>query len=130
MVTLSEINIVPLMDLTFVLLIIFVITTPLLEQSIKLDLPNGGEVEAEPPKAQDVATVEIDVNGTMYLDKRQMSLDEVTSSLILKKNNPRLVIHIRADEKTPYGYVAAVVDRCQKNDMTALSLQTEFEVQR
>ena len=45
LVTLSEINIVPLMDLTFVLLIIFVITTPLLEQSMKLDLPSGGEVD-------------------------------------------------------------------------------------
>ena len=51
LVTLSEINIVPLMDLVFVLLIIFVITTPLLEQSMKLDLPSGGELDTTPLKA-------------------------------------------------------------------------------
>ncbi|MBR5691098.1 MAG: biopolymer transporter ExbD, partial [Verrucomicrobia bacterium] len=81
LVTLSEINIVPLMDLTFVLLIIFVITTPLLEQSMKLDLPSGGEVDPEPLRPDDVATIEIDPAGNMRLDKKPLDLSQITAAL-------------------------------------------------
>jgi biopolymer transport protein ExbD len=131
MVTLSEINIVPLMDLVFVLLIIFVITTPLLEQSMKLDLPSGGELDSTPLKAQDIATIEISPQGLMHLEKRPMDLDQLTASLThLYQMNPKLVVHIRADQDSPYKFVAAVIDRCQKNDMRTLSLQTEFEVKQ
>lgn len=131
LVTLSEINIVPLMDLVFVLLIIFVITTPLLEQSIKLDLPSGGSVDNTPLKSGDIATVEIEINGTLHLEGKVVSLDQLADALLLQhKMNPKLVIHIRADENCPYKHVASVVDRCQKNDMTTLSLQTEYEVAR
>ncbi|HEX3856841.1 MAG TPA: biopolymer transporter ExbD, partial [Verrucomicrobiae bacterium] len=62
MVTLSEINITPLLDLAFVLLIIFVITTPLLEQSIDLKLPRGGQPEKNLNKS-DIRTVEISNTG-------------------------------------------------------------------
>ena len=124
----SEINLVPLMDLTFVLLIIFVITTPLLEQSIKLDRPSGGELDETPAKPEDVATVEITPQGVFYLEKRPVTLDQLANTLQLQyQTNPKLIIHIRADEKTDYGIVASVVDRCQKMGLTSLSLQTEFE---
>ena len=128
LVTLSEINIVPLMDLTFVLLIIFVITTPLLEQSMKLDLPSGGEVDPEPLRPDDVATIEIDPAGNMRLDKKPLNLQQIKDALTLMHAQKKdLVIHIRGDENTPYKHIAAVVDVCQKNGMTSLSLQTEFE---
>lgn len=128
MVTLSEINIVPLVDLTFVLLIIFVITTPLLEQSISLELPSGGELKEEPLRPEDIATVEININGTMSLDKRPMDIDHIAESLVIQKRaNPNLVVYIRGDENAPYKYIASIVDRCQKNGLYALSLQTEYE---
>ena len=66
LVTLSEINITPLLDLAFVLLIIFIITTPLLEQSINLRLPRGG-IPDKPVTAQDVRTVEITREGVYLL---------------------------------------------------------------
>ena len=59
LVTLSEINITPLLDLAFVLLIIFVITTPLLEQSLKLNLPAGGVAEKNPPPKEMRRFVEV-----------------------------------------------------------------------
>ena len=62
LVTLSEINITPLLDLAFVLLIIFVITTPLLEQSINLKLPRGGQPDQRIEK-RNVRTVEVSVTG-------------------------------------------------------------------
>ena len=63
LVTLSEINITPLLDLAFVLLIIFVITTPLLTQSINLNLPKGGQPDPKISK-EDIRTVEITSKGT------------------------------------------------------------------
>ena len=64
LVTLSEINITPLLDLAFVLLIIFVITTPLLEQSIDLKLPRGGQPDKSVNK-RDIRTVEISSTGVL-----------------------------------------------------------------
>ena len=62
LVTLSEINITPLLDLAFVLLIIFVITTPLLEQGLNLNLPRGGSNDL-PLDRGDIRTVSVDADG-------------------------------------------------------------------
>src|SRR5439155_4530875 len=59
LVTLSEINITPLLDLAFVLLIIFVITTPLLDKGLPLNLPKGGRTDSK-IETKDIRTVEID----------------------------------------------------------------------
>ena len=80
LVTLSEINITPLLDLAFVLLIIFVITTPLLEQSINLKLPKGGQPDPKIDK-RDIRTVEISPQGTYRLDKMPMSLAQLEAEL-------------------------------------------------
>src|SRR2546422_2490347 len=76
LVTLSEINITPLLDLAFVLLIIFVITTPLLEQSLNLRLPKGGKPDAKIDK-QDIHTVEISPQGVYKLYRQPMRLDQI-----------------------------------------------------
>src|SRR5213595_2578998 len=81
LVTLSEINITPLLDLAFVLLIIFVITTPLLEQSINLKLPQGGKPDT-PIEKKDIRTVEISPQGIYTLDRRRMSLENIEKELV------------------------------------------------
>ena len=126
--TLSEINITPLLDLAFVLLIIFVITTPLLEQSITLNLPRGGK----PDPAQirkDVRTVEITNTGVFRLDKQPMrGVDDVVGKLAAAfRANKDLIVYIRADEDGPYKNVAALIDGCQKAGITRYSLRTEPE---
>jgi biopolymer transport protein ExbD len=126
LVTLSEINITPLLDLAFVLLIIFVITTPLLEQSLNLKLPPGGR--ADPPKLQqrDVRTVEISPMGIYKLNRNQMNLDQIEASLVADfKRNTNIVIYIRADEAVKTKDLYAVIDRCQRNGITRYSLRTE-----
>src|SRR5438876_9196895 len=75
LVTLSEINITPLLDLAFVLLIIFVITTPLLEQSLSLKLPKGGLPDQKVEK-RDIRTVEIGAKGGYTLDRQPMPLEK------------------------------------------------------
>ncbi len=125
LVTLSEINITPLLDLAFVLLIIFVITTPLLEQSLSLKLPPGGTPD-KPIDRHDIQTVEITPQGAYYLNKLRMSLDQVEANLTRDfRANPNLVVYIRADENGRNKDLYAVIDRCQRNGITRYSLRTE-----
>ena len=127
LVTLSEINITPLLDLAFVLLIIFVITTPLLEQGIPLQLPDG---KGRPDKLErgDIRTVEISPQGIYWLNKRSNSLDQIEAQLRREfQTNPNLLVYIRADENGPYKHVAAILDRCERNGITRFSLRTEPE---
>src|SRR5512136_2439024 len=101
LVTLSEINITPLLDLAFVLLIIFVITTPLLEQSINLKLPSGGQPDTDVNK-RDIHTVEISNTGFYKLDRQAMKLDQVITRLASDfKGNRNLIVYIRADADGP-----------------------------
>jgi biopolymer transport protein ExbD len=125
LVTLSEINITPLLDLAFVLLIIFVITTPLLEQSINLKLPRGGQPDRQIEK-RDIRTVEISNTGVYALDKQRMNLPQLVERLAQDfRANPNLIVYIRADQNGPYKNVAAVIDGCQRNNITRYSLRTE-----
>jgi biopolymer transport protein ExbD len=125
LVTLSEINITPLLDLAFVLLIIFVITTPLLEQSISLKLPVGGKPDSKLDK-RDIRTVEITSQGVYRLDKMPMSLGQLVGELATdSRSHPNLVVYIRADRKSPLEYFAALTDACQSKGISRYSLRTE-----
>lgn len=126
LVTLSEINITPLLDLAFVLLIIFVITTPLLEQGMNLKLPTATAQPDKPLDKRDIRTVEISQQGIYLLDKRRISIDQLEAQL--KRDfaaNPELVVYIRADENGRNKDLYAVIDRCQRNGITRYSLRTE-----
>lgn len=129
LVTLSDINITPLLDLAFVLLIIFVITTPLLTQSINIRLPSGlGRSDQRPLDPKDVRTVEVTAQGQYRYDRKTLALDDIERELIQAfRTNSSLVVYIRADENGPYKYVAAILDRCERNGLTRISLRTEPE---
>src|SRR5436853_7225541 len=78
LVTLSDINITPLLDLAFVLLIIFVITTPLLEKGLELNLPkSNGPADKQQVKKDDVRTVDISAQGVYVMNHRPMALNQV-----------------------------------------------------
>ena len=125
LVTLSEINITPLLDLAFVLLIIFVITTPLLERGMNLKLPQGGKPSKDLDK-RDIRTVEINPQGVFSLNRQRMSLDQLEANLVRDfRANPNLVVYIRADEMGRNKDLYAVIDRCQRNGITRYSLRTE-----
>lgn len=125
LVTLSDINITPLLDLAFVLLIIFVITTPLLEQGMELRLPEGGRAITQVNR-DDIRTVEIDRTGQYMLDRRHVSLDQLEQTLVRAyAGNRELVIAIRADEEAMTKHLYPVIDRLTRNGITRLSLRTE-----
>ena len=126
LVTLSDINITPLLDLAFVLLIIFVITTPLLEQSLNLKLPAGGSPDNRKIDPRNVRRVEISSYGWYVLNRRPMTLDQLSVVLTDEwRRNKQLIIEIRADENGPYKFVAAILNRLEKAGIDQVALRTE-----
>jgi biopolymer transport protein ExbD len=125
LVTLNEINITPLLDLAFVLLIIFIITTPLLEQGLNLKLAKGGTPD-KPISKPDIRTVEINSQGVFMLGGRRLSLDAIEQQLVAAfKANPNTVVYIRADENGRNKDTYDIINRCQRNGITRFSLRTE-----
>ncbi len=126
LVTLSDINITPLLDLAFVLLIIFIITTPLLEQGMNLSLPVGGVADSRKLQKQDIRTVEVGPQGKYMLGGQTMNLDQVYTQLVRDHRlNPKLVVDVRGDENTPYKFVAAIFDRLTKAGIEQVSLRSK-----
>ena len=124
--TLSEINITPLLDLAFVLLIIFVITTPLLNNGLPLTLPETAGQPDRPLRPEDIRTVDITPKGIYALNRQPMKLDQVIQNLVLDhRANPALVVHIRADENSRHKEFAALLDGCQRNGLTRISVRTQ-----
>jgi biopolymer transport protein ExbD/biopolymer transport protein TolR len=127
LVTLSDLNVTPLIDLAFVLLIIFMITTPLLEHGLSLDLPGGGQPD-RPLDKNDIRTVEVDQAGGYRLGGESMSLEQIEQKLVADhQSNPNILVYVRADHRGTYGAVAAVLNRCEENGITRVSLRTEPE---
>ena len=127
LVTLSEINITPLLDLAFVLLIIFVITTPLLEQGFNMNLPKGGEADVKVNK-DNVRTVEIDARGNFLLNRTKMSPAQIEQSLVSDfKRNPNIIVYVRADKDGRIEPFADIMNRCIKNGITKFSFRTSPE---
>ncbi|HTJ00807.1 MAG TPA: biopolymer transporter ExbD [Dongiaceae bacterium] len=127
LVTLSEINITPLLDLAFVLLIIFVITTPLLEKGLELHLPTASNAPQDKPiRKEDVRVVEITPNGAYALDRRVLPLPQLIQQLVTAyKANPNLVVYIRADEDSRIRDLVALTDGCVGGGISRYSLRAQ-----
>jgi biopolymer transport protein ExbD len=125
LVTLSEINITPLLDLAFVLLIIFVITTPLLEQGINLKLPPGGQADTRKLDKNDIRVIEISQSGQYMLGGKFMTVDQAAAIIISDfRRNPRLMVDVRADENTAHKHVIAIIDRLSNAGIEQVSMRT------
>jgi len=107
----SEINITSLLDLVFCLLIIFMITTPLMEQSIKVNLPSMSHAPGPTPDAKPkFVAVSIDQAGNYYFEKNPVTLDQLHEEfkkLAVMPDPP--TIALRGDDAVPYGKVAKVL---------------------
>ncbi len=126
LVTLNEINITPLLDLAFVLLIIFVITTPLLEKGLELKLPTGNNATNQPPDKKNIRVVEIDPSGRYAMDKRITPLPQLVAALAQQfQANPNLVIYIRADEMSRMKDFVALTDACTSKGISRYSIRTQ-----
>jgi biopolymer transport protein ExbD len=126
LVTLSEINITPLLDLAFVLLIIFVITTPLLDKGLELTLPKAVGQPARPVRSEDKRTVEISPQGVYAMNKRVMKLDQLVAQLAQDyRSNTNLTIYVRADENSRMKDFVALTDACMQRGISRYSIRTQ-----
>jgi biopolymer transport protein ExbD len=126
LVTLNDINITPLLDLAFVLLIIFVITTPLLEKGLDLKLPPANGRPDKEIRKEDVRRVEISNTGVYFFDKQRLSVDQIATRLESQsRNNPNLVVYIAADRKSPMEYFVTLTDALQSRGITRYSIRTQ-----
>jgi biopolymer transport protein ExbD len=126
LVTLSEINITPLLDLAFVLLIIFVITTPLLDKGLPINLPTAtGQPDRQLSK-EDIRTVDITAQGAYAMNRRFLRLDQLVAQLAQDyRYNPKLVVYVRADENSQMKYFVALADACVRNGISRYSIRTQ-----
>ena len=125
--SLSEINITPLLDLAFVLLIIFMITTPLLENSANLVIPSSG---ANNPTvdARRVQTVSIDRSETIRLNNETLDTEQLTGRLTdLHKTNPDLAVVIRPDRELPVQKLVSLMDAVQRAGISKVGIATKTE---
>jgi biopolymer transport protein ExbD len=122
--TLSEINITPLLDLAFVLLIIFMITTPLLESSMNLVIPSSG-TKNPPINTSHVQTVSIDRTDTIRFNNQMIKLEALTTELVqLKQANPDIAIVIRPDRDLPVQKLIGLMDALQRAGITKVGIAT------
>jgi biopolymer transport protein TolR len=100
----SQINVTPLVDVMLVLLVIFMVTAPIIQQGVQLNLP---KVKAAPlPGSEQQFVVSITKGGEVYLNDRKLTRGELTGKLIaIARERPDRQIFVRADEKVEYGQV-------------------------
>ncbi|MFC1498506.1 ExbD/TolR family protein [Verrucomicrobiota bacterium] len=121
----SEINLTPLMDLTFILLITFIITFPLIEQAIPVKLPKGKAAEVKSVQSR---TVSIDRNGVIYIDNLPVDLDQLGLRIkALVEIDPETTILVRADERIIYGNLVKVMKVLYGAQVSKMALVTEAD---
>jgi biopolymer transport protein TolR len=129
----SEINVVPYIDVMLVLLIIFMITAPLLTQGITVDLPEAAAQPLDPKLLEDnePLVLSIDKEGRFYLnigDNQESPTDEATiverATAVIRRNAETPVL-VKADENVPYGRVVAGAVLLQQSGATKIGFQTE-----
>lgn len=124
--TLAELNITPLLDLVFVLLVIFIITTPQLMNNLEMTLPSG-----KPPPKPDQAPPRIhrlivDAKGRTFLNGELLAASALREKLQqLKSTQPELRVIVKADDETDYQSMVNVLDLLQQLDITKVGLATD-----
>ena len=124
----TELNVTPLMDLAFSLLIIFMISTPLLEQTIPVNLPKQDANSASARPDIDFQLITIKADGQIYWGKQPVDLVELNSLLAsLSTTQDPPAISLRADRNLIYQKVVDVIDAIKRNNLTKLHLDTEVK---
>lgn len=122
--SLSELNITPLLDLAFVLLVIFIITTTPIVNDLELSLPTASKHPKDAPRKANYVTVE--ASSALYLNKKQLGFEQLLAEVIaLRTEDPDLNVIVRGDAKTKYRDIVRVMDILQQANVVKVDLATE-----
>lgn len=123
--SLTELNITPLLDLAFVLLVIFIITTIPPVKDMDLKLPTAAKHQKDPPRK--ALYISLQADGKLFLNQESLKLDDLLGRLIsLRTDDPDLNVIVRGDAKTKYKQIRAVLDICQQANLAKVDLATEI----
>ncbi|HWC59286.1 MAG TPA: biopolymer transporter ExbD [Verrucomicrobiae bacterium] len=123
--SLTELNITPLLDLAFVLLVIFIITTVPPVNDLDLKLPDAAKRLKDPPHKANYISIEAD--GSMFLNKKKVTdaMDMLQTLVALRMDDADLNVIIRGDGRTKYRQIREVIDVCQRANVPKVDLATE-----
>ena len=120
--SLSEINMVPFVDVVLVLLIIFMITAPILQSGIEIDVPKTKTVK---DISQDRLVVSIDKGQLVYLGNDPVNIHQLGPKIHAQLKNTREGVFLRCDETVPFGIFASVVDTLRISGISNISIVTQ-----
>lgn len=120
--TLSEINMVPFIDVVLVLLIIFMITAPILQSGIEVNVPKTTTVKEI---TEQKLIITIDKNQTIYLSDNPINIHRLGSEVKARLKRPQDSVYLRADETIPFGTFAKVIDALRVTGISNISIITE-----
>ncbi len=125
--SLSQINVTPLVDVMLVLLIIFMVTAPMLEQGVEVDLPQVAEAPGLPAQ-QEPLVVTLQSNGKILIGKATVDRVDKLGPVIQQalKTKPDREVFLEADEKVPYGRVVQVMAAVKKAGVEKLGMVTRL----
>jgi biopolymer transport protein TolR len=121
--TLAEINIIPLVDVTLVLLLIFMLTAPLMYRGVDVNLP---KTSGKPTTVEERMVLTLSKDQNVYLNDKLIpmaSLEQVLSDMF--KNRQDKTIYLRADQALQYGFVVETMDRVRRSGIEKLGMVTE-----
>ena len=123
---LTEINVTPLVDVMLVLLIIFMVSAPMMQQGVPLKLPKANAVPA--PMEKNEIVISVQANRDIYIADMKISLKNVEGKLkALREDNPTRKVMLRADEAVPYGVVIRVMAAVERAGVHDLGMLTDPE---
>ena len=121
----SDINMTPLMDLTFILLITFIITFPLIEQGVAINLPKGKAADMENIVSRSIS---VNLKKQLYLDDVPVSKEDLVSAMMdVGLAEPDTTVYVRADRELAYGEVVEIMRILHEANITKMALVTEAE---
>jgi biopolymer transport protein TolR len=126
----ADINVTPMADVMLVLLIIFMITTPLLQSGITVNLPKAkNPLDAPEADSKEAVVVAINREGKLYLAKRQISEQDLYDFLLKKFSGGEInrTIFLKGDTALPYGKVVQIVNGCRRAGVDRIGLMAEKE---
>ena len=124
--TMNELNITPLLDLVFVLLVIFIITTPQLVNNLEINLPSGKPPPADNKPKPTPNRINVNDAGQIALNDEVVTVPQLKTKLAaLKAGNPELGVVVKGGDETDYQIMVNVMDTLRQLDITKMGLATE-----
>jgi biopolymer transport protein TolR len=121
--TLAEINIIPLVDVTLVLLLIFMLTAPLMYRGVDVNLP---KTSGKPTTVEERMVITLSKDQTVYINDKLIPMASLEQALRdLFKNRQDKTIYLRADQALQYGFVVETMDRVRRSGIEKLGMVTE-----